>query len=63
MLVNPEVIQNKYRCNKTLSNYLVYELHFPLLGIKGKNYYFADTEVLRECLQKLPLWVRIAKKF
>ena len=63
MLTNPEIISNKFKCNKMLANYLAYELHFPILGIKGKNYYFANTPLLKECLQKLPLWLRVVKIF
>ena len=33
------------------------------LGIKGKDYYFTKTEVLEECIKKLPLWIKIIKNF
>jgi hypothetical protein len=61
MLVNSSVITNRFKCNKTLANYLIYELHFPLLGLEGKNYYFTNNELLQECLKNLPLWLKIMR--
>jgi len=63
MIINIDKIINKYRCNKVVSNYLIYQLHFPLLGIKGDNYYFADNEVLRECVENFPLWLKFINIF
>ena len=63
MFVNPDFIKCKYKCNKIMADYLVYNLHIPLLGIDGKNFYFSDTPLLQETLQNLPLWLKIAKLF
>ena len=63
MLVNPCVIEKKFKCNKIFANYLENELHFPLLGIEGKHYYFTDNELLQERLKTIPLWLKIARKF
>jgi hypothetical protein len=61
MLVNPWVIEKKFKCNKILANYLMNELHFPPLGIEGKCYYFTDNELLQEALERLPLWLKILR--
>jgi len=63
MFVNPDFIKRKYRCNKILADYLIYEMKFPVLGIDEKKYYFSDTPLLQETLQNLPLWLKIAKLF
>jgi hypothetical protein len=63
MITNIWTISNKYRCGKKMANYLIYERNFPLLGISGKNYYFADTCVLREVLKQTPIWIKILNKF
>jgi len=61
MFVNPDFIKNKYKCNKIMGNYLAYNMGFPILSIKEKDYYFSDTPLLQETLQNLPLWLKIAK--
>lgn len=63
MFVNPDIIKRKYRCNKLVADYLIYELHMPLLGIDGKDYYFSDNPLLQEVLQKMPFWLKIMKRF
>jgi len=63
MFVNPDFIKRKYKCNKLIANYLVYELGFPVLGIEGKKYYFTDNSLLQESLQNLPLWLKIVGRF
>jgi len=63
MFVNPGFIKRKYKCNKLVANYLIHELGFPVLGMDEKSYYFSDTPLLQEILQKLPLWLKIAKLF
>ena len=61
MFVNPDFIKHKYKCNKIMADYLVYNKHLPVLGLVGKKYYFYDTPLLQETLQNLPLWLKIAK--
>jgi len=63
MFVNLDFIKRKYKCNKLIANYLVYELGFPVLGIEGKKYYFTDNSLLQESLQNLPLWLKIVGRF
>jgi hypothetical protein len=63
MISNIWTIPNKYRCNKRMANYLMYDRNLPLLGVSGKNYYFAETELLKEILKQVPVWVRFLNKF
>ena len=63
MFVNPDFIKSKYKCNKIMADYLVYDRHLPILGLVGKDYYFSDTPSLQEILQSIPLWLKIAKLF
>ena len=63
MFVNLDFIKRKYKCNKLVANYLIYELGFPVLGIEGKKYYFTDNSLLQESLQNLPLWLKIVGRF
>jgi len=63
MFVNPDFIKHKYKCNKIMADYLVYDKHFPVLGLDGKDYYFSDTPLLQESLRNIPLWLKIAKLF
>ena len=62
MFTNPDFIKRKYKCNKLIANYLIYKLHMPLLGIDGKDYYFSDSPLLQEVLQKMPFWLKIMKR-
>jgi hypothetical protein len=39
--------------------YLVFTGHFPILGIEGDTYYFADSALLREYLKDLPLHLKL----
>ena len=62
MINNIEIIEKKYKCIKIVMEYLVYKCHLPVYGIDEKYYYFADTRVLRECLAKMPFYLKIANK-
>ena len=64
-ITNPESIsENKvYYCNGVISEWLIYDKNFPLLCKKGREFGFAKTDVLQEALEKMPFWLRIAKKF
>jgi hypothetical protein len=62
MIVNPEIFGDSFfykSDNKAISDYLIYELHVPLLGTKNGEYYFTNNELLKECLKKLPLHLKI----
>ena len=63
MINNIGAISKKYKCGGILGNYLVYVGHLPLLGIKGKWFYFTDNEKLRKILKGIPLWLKIIRKF
>ena len=63
MFVNPDFIKRKYKCNKIMADYLIYNKGFPVLSVQEKDYYFSDTPLLQEILQNLPLWLKIANYF
>jgi hypothetical protein len=63
MITNPEVIKNKYSCNKFIADYLIYEKHLSLLGQKGDVYYFTYSTELVEILKNLPIWLKVMKIF
>jgi hypothetical protein len=59
MIRNPEILKNKFKCNKILAKYL--ESHgVPLLGMdKNGYYYFAKTNELMNTLKNAPLWRKL----
>jgi len=61
MLVNPEIIKDKYKCGKKVMEYLVYECNFPLLGYNNteKAWYFANTDKLKEHVRNMPIRLKI----
>jgi len=59
MIINPNIIEKKYRCNKYVKSWLIRHYRIPLLSFDRKYFYFADTEKLRECIKHMPLDVRI----
>jgi hypothetical protein len=61
MIFNIDSIPNKFKCNKRLANFLIYERNLPLLGISGKNYYFTDNELLHEILDGISWWEKTFK--
>jgi hypothetical protein len=63
VIINPESIQNKYKCNKILADYLIYKKGLPLLSIDNGNYYFTDNEILQDALSHLPLHLKVLKHF
>jgi hypothetical protein len=56
MIFNIDSIPNKFKCNKRLANFLIYERNLPLLGVSGQNYYFTDNELLHEILNSISWW-------
>jgi hypothetical protein len=63
MITNPEIIIEKYKCNKWVKNYLI-RCQIPLMSFdRNGNFYFAKTDKLEESLKKMPLDVRILSKF
>lgn len=59
MITNPEILKNKFKCNKILADYL--ESHgIPLLGRNQDGYYyFAETDRLKDALKNAPLWRKL----
>jgi len=64
-ITNPEEFgkEKVYWCNKILGEYLIYKIHLPLLCKDGNNFGFAKTQSLEEVLEKLPFWLKVAKRF
>lgn len=59
MITNPEIIQDKYVCNKKIAEYLVFKRSIPILGINGNCYYFANTDKLKEAIKNMPFGLKI----
>jgi hypothetical protein len=61
-IVNPEKIENKYKCHKAVAEYLMNTCNIPLLSREGIDYYFMKTSELEESLKTIPLWIHICQK-
>lgn len=59
MIINPMTLQNKYKCNAKVMEYLVYKCHLPLLAISGDSYYFAVTDELKEAIKEMSLVLKV----
>lgn len=61
MIVNPEIIPQKYECGREIMEYLAFDCQMPILGYSSitKLWYFANNDRLRECLKNMPLKVKI----
>jgi hypothetical protein len=60
MITNPEIIQEKYKCNKYVKSWLIRHCQIPLMSFdRYGNFYFAKTDKLKECIKHMPLDVRI----
>jgi len=59
MIINPEVIQNKFRCNVFVAEYLTKNYNLPILAIEDDYVYFTDNNYLKECLKTLPFFYKI----
>jgi predicted transcriptional regulator len=57
-IVNHQVIENKFKCYKTVANYLM-EHGVPLLSSENNTFYFAETELLNSVLENAPLWIKL----
>jgi hypothetical protein len=65
MIVNPEIMKDKYACREKVMRYLVFKCHLPVLAY-GKDmniFYFSDTEELRKCLKEMPLYLKVISIF
>lgn len=63
MIINNEIIEEKYVCNKHVAEYLIFKCHIPLLGYGKTCYYFANTNKLKEAIKNMPLWLKIISHF
>jgi hypothetical protein len=61
MLINPDVIKNRFSCSHSVSTYLQYTCHLPLLGYDtNKNiYYFAHSDELEKAIENMPWWLKV----
>jgi hypothetical protein len=60
-VVNPEVFDNVFVCNKPVANYLIRN-KIPILSEKDRNFYFSNTSELRELVSGMPLWLKVVSK-
>ena len=60
MIINPLIIQNKYRCNTKVMKYFVYKYNLPILSISGNSYFFAITDELNKAIKNMPLLLKIS---
>jgi len=63
MLINSQIIKKRYRCNRIIANYLIYKCHLPVIGYDEKYYYFAYSNWLEECLENMPLGLKLLSIF
>jgi len=50
-----------YSCNMIVGDYLIKEKSMPLLSIENSRYLFAETDLLKEVLEKMPFYLKILK--
>lgn len=59
-VVNPETLKNQYECNSIIAKYLM-DNNIPLLAQQCGIFYFANTDALKNELEKMPFWLRVYK--
>lgn len=62
MITNPSIIENSFKCKKAIKDYLVFRCHIPMFGYDKHYFYFSYTEKLKECLEKMPLLLKISHR-
>lgn len=62
MIVNPSG-GDYYKSKVKIMEYLVYKCGIPILSFDKNFYYFARTDKLYECLDKMPLMLKIKSLF
>ena len=60
LIRNIDKVEKKFKCSRYVMNYLFTDKNIPILGYDDRFYYFADTELLREVLEKAPTRIKIA---
>jgi hypothetical protein len=60
LIANPEYLfeEQKYKCNKHVMKYLVFECSIPLLSVDDDYFYFTNNDLLKECLEKMPWHIK-----
>ena len=58
MIVNNDIIPDRYRCGKKIMRYLI-SMGVPVLSYDTQYYYFANTELLKTSLKAMPLHLKI----
>lgn len=51
-----------YSCTRFIGEWIK-EKNFPVLSIENNRYYFADTELLREVIERIPIWMKVVDIF
>lgn len=64
MIINPDSLfeEQKYKCKYRVMKYLLIECSLPLLAVDKNYFYFTDNDLLKECLERMPLYLRIISK-
>lgn len=62
MIIDGHRYVNTYKCNKIISNYLIYEKKMPVFDVEKNFYYFVRTALLEEILGSMPLWLKLIDK-
>lgn len=63
MLVNFNVVGNKYQCNRQVMEYLVFKCSLAPIGYEGDKYYFVRDKKLDNFLKKMPLHLKMISLF
>jgi hypothetical protein len=59
-VTNPEKLKNTYKCKKAIAEYLMEKCNIPLLSHeKYDEYYFMNTEELKNAIKTIPLLINI----
>jgi len=61
-VTNPDSIPT-YSCGKKVAEYIISVGKIPVISKMGGEYYFSDTEKLRDIVNKMPLLLRLSDKY
>lgn len=59
---NKNISGKVFECDKAMASYLIYTCHLPVLSIKEKIYFFADTLELKNGVDNAPFFIKIFHK-
>lgn len=59
LIRNIDKVEKKFKCGQIIADYIVSK-NIPILGFDKNWYYFSDTPLLREILEKPPVLIRVA---